>query len=79
MLKIAGLPEPLKHKPSDTIPFLFSKKKCGYATTLQTLEKDKVIQCRYSRIHFREENHSLSNKVSTRKLQWQEGVRDEKI
>jgi hypothetical protein len=42
VLRIAGLPEPLKHKPSDTIPFYFLKK-CGHATTLQTLEKDKVI------------------------------------
>jgi hypothetical protein len=26
VLKIAGLPEPSKHKPNDTMPFLFSKK-----------------------------------------------------
>jgi hypothetical protein len=27
VLRIAGLPEPSIHKPSDTIPFLFSGKK----------------------------------------------------
>jgi hypothetical protein len=26
VLKIAGLPEPSKHKPSDTMPFLFPPK-----------------------------------------------------
>jgi len=28
-LKIAGLPEPSKHKPSDTMPFFVSRKKYG--------------------------------------------------
>ena len=29
VLKIAGLPEPSKYKPSDTMPFFVSRKKYG--------------------------------------------------